>query len=214
MIIVQLIGGLGNQMFQYALGQRLAMDRHVPLKLDISWFPTQTLRRYQLDQFNIRAESATQNEIAQLRRHIQADLVSRGFRIIQNWLPYYKRRFIHQIGKRFDAHILQSPKQVMLVGYWQSEKYFKTIQPVLQQDFTLKEPLGRESRETAETIQSSSAVSLHIRRGDYVSNASTYRVHGICSLEYYREAVAYINKTVKEPHFSFFRMTTIGQSII
>ena len=63
MIIVRLEGGIGNQMFEYAMGRRLAEKHLSSLKLDISWLETQKLRQYKLQHFNIREEFATSVEV-------------------------------------------------------------------------------------------------------------------------------------------------------
>jgi hypothetical protein len=71
MIVVKLMGGLGNQMFQYALGRRLAHERSVPLKLDLSWFRdavamgVDTVREYALDGWRIQASIATAEDLSQ-----------------------------------------------------------------------------------------------------------------------------------------------------
>jgi len=204
MIVIFLMGGLGNQMFQYALGRRLAIERGIPLKLDLSWFGAQTLRQYRLGQFNIRAEIAQVKDLRYFDYITRKDIFARVFKKYQSYLPYYKRRFVKQIGNGFDPAINNVTNKVLLKGYWQSEQYFKTIEETLRQDFQLKSALITDYQHLVAKIQSGESVSIHVRRGDYVHNLRTNSVHGICSMEYYQKAVDLIRSKIPDPLFFIF----------
>lgn len=200
MIIVRLIGGLGNQLFQYALVRRLSLLHDVPLKLDISQFETYKLRRYSLNAFNIIEDYATEGDIVRIKE--------KGFasfrRLTEKLLPYYKRSYIHERSLHFDPNILKSPKNLYLEGYWQSERYFKDIEDVIRREFTFKFKPDASNERTSEHINSVNAVSLHIRRADYVSDAAINQFHGTCTLAYYQQAVEIIVRKALSPHFFVF----------
>ncbi|MGC8880317.1 MAG: alpha-1,2-fucosyltransferase [Anaerolineae bacterium] len=209
MVIVQLIGGLGNQMFQYAAGRALAWRRGTALKLDISAFASYTLRSYRLHVFRIHEDFATPQEVAA----VQAGGCSRTDRLL--WrirrrlghVPYYARPIYREREHRahvFDANLAQARRDVYLIGYWQSEKYFATIADLIREEFQLKREPSATSRELAQRICDCQAVSLHVRRGDYVTNPRTHQVHGVCSLEYYARCIAYIEQRVERPTFFVF----------
>jgi hypothetical protein len=205
MIIVQLAGGLGNQMFQYALGRRLAEDRGVQLKLDLRWFENQNLRKFELDQFNISSEPANEEEIYRTCYYSHNRYIRKVFSITQSLLPYWKRRVVKEdeTGK-FDKNILYSSKNCHLRGYWQSEKYFSSIADTLRNEFSLKHSLDCESIEVEKEIQTCNSVSVHIRRGDYVPNLKTNRAHSLLSNDYYESAVKQIQNLLVSPHFYVF----------
>lgn len=203
MIIVRLIGGLGNQLFQYAVGRNLA-DRHkTKLKIDISGFETYKLHKYSLAPFNIREDIATAEEISQLTSANQGN--SNGFftklfrRPAGSPASHIREKHVH-----FDPEILNLPDNVYLDGYWQSEKYFSDIEKDIRREFTVKDPQKDKDRETADIIASCEAVSLHIRRGDYVSNATTNQIFGTCGLDYYHSSIGIIAQNVPNPHFFIF----------
>ena len=201
MIVVKLIGGLGNQMFQYALGRSLADAHHCPLKLDISGFADYTLRRYELGDLNIRAEIASAQEIAAFHMPGQDNRYIARLRRLLGWMPshrYMEKSF------SFNEEVLDLSPPVYLDGYWQSEKYFTSIAKPLREDFSLLEGADEANQEMLERITQVNAVSLHVRRGDYVTNPHTASYHGLCSLDYYREAVAHIAAKVADPHFFVF----------
>lgn len=202
MIIVQLLGGLGNQMFQYALGRRLSIDRQVPLKLDVSGFETYTLRQYYLDHFNIHAEIATPGDILRFRSYRIDQRVKR--RIERLTRPYYDRSIVNEQTPGFDSRILRVGGDVCLDGYWQNEQYFDTIQAHIREEFTLKAPPSAANLAMLRQIESTQSVSLHIRRGDYASNPLTNQYHGLLPLTYYQEAAAKISDRVSDPHFFVF----------
>ncbi len=195
MIIIRMAGGLGNQMFQYALGRRLAYKHRTSLKLDLTWFQTQTLRSYQLDTLKISAEIASSEATEKLTRTNWGGLKGSVYRAVQRRLPYYRQRIVREQTPLFDPRIVKNvPRNSYLVGYWQSENYFTPIAPLLRQEFTLKESLSPEGQVWREKISNQLSVSLHVRRGDYIYHPQTNRrgTHGVCSQSYYAEAIHYI----------------------
>jgi hypothetical protein len=204
MVIVKLIGGLGNQMFQYAAGRRLAHALGVELKLDISWFATQDLRTYSLGVFNIQENIASPEEVATLKVHNQG-IAERVIRRVLHKPPKQASTYIREKKKfHFDPDILNLPDGVYLHGSWQSEKYFADIQTVICREFTVKTPQTGKVKELAGRVASCESVSLHIRRGDYVSNAHANQIHGICDLDYYLRSVEHFTQILNNPHFFIF----------
>lgn len=203
MIITKLNGGLGNQMFQYAVGRRLSNIREVPLKLDLTEFKTYPLRTFRLDHFNIHAEIATAEEIVSFKPP------NKGLsRLISNFhermKPYYQRRYIKERYFHYDANISKCKGNLYLEGYWQSEKYFHDVAPVIRDDFTLRERSDPRNEHLAEEICSCEAISLHVRRGDYISNPETNLYHGTCSRDYYQRAITELGKHIENPYFFIF----------
>ena len=205
MIIVRLIGGLGNQLFQYAAARRLSILHRTTLKLDITPFEYYKLHRYSLSPFRIQEVFATPEEIAEVKGTSKKRLAKRAFRWSQKLKPYYRRSIFSELHfGAFDPNIMKTPKHVYLDGYWQSEKYFVDIQDVIRRGFTVKYEQDGQSREIAEQIASTQSVSIHIRRGDYVSNPQTSRVHSVCSLDYYKQCVSLIAEKITHPHIFVF----------
>ncbi len=203
MIIIRMMGGLGNQMFQYALGRRLALKHNVPLKLDLSWFTTQNKRTFKLDNFQTVYQIAEEEDISRLRNDSNLFLLSWLHNIYQRHLPYWKRRFIWEIDSgKADNYILRAPANCYISGYWQSEIYFSHISENLKNEFELKAelPVALKNLEK-EIISHQDSVSVHIRRGDYVEEETS---HYICPKEYYFNAIDYIASEISFPHFYFF----------
>lgn len=204
MIIVRLMGGLGNQLFQYAAGRNVALKNDLPLKLDLSWFKDQPDRPYSLHHFAIIEGIATPNEIAHLKKS-KMNLLDR---IITTYKecgkPYYHRTDIREKSLDFDKNILQISGSAYLEGYWQSEKYFKDIEDIIRKEFSVITPPDHMNSEYARMIPSLNAVAIHVRRGDYISNQNANKFHGICSLDYYHRSIDQITSTVENPHFFVF----------
>jgi hypothetical protein len=202
-VITRLNGGLGNQLFQYAAGLSLADRLGVPLKLDLSEFDTYLLRRFELDKFNISAEIATPEETA-------------GFVINPSRFQRYYGRLVISLGLRFNRIAFKQIKfeydqafgkiryPMYLNGYWQSEKYFKSAEDKLRRELSLADQLGEASQKILDGIFQCPAVSLHIRRGDYITNPSAALIHGVCSLDYYHSAIRHVAAHIKDPHFFVF----------
>jgi len=204
MIITKLAGGLGNQLFQYAAGRRLAYIRETGLKIDaISLGQHDTARVFALDHFHIKASIATPEEIEGVSV-IDTDKKKRKAWNADHILGKNKLFFAREKAIHFERRILDLPDNTYLQGHWQSEKYFKDIRDVLLKDLTVNTPQQGKNLETAEKIKITNAVSLHIRRQDYVQKKHMASIYDVCTPEYYASAVAHIAKHVEKPHFFIF----------
>ena len=197
MITVSLIGGLGNQMFQYAAGKALAERHGVALALDLSGFENYSLRSFLLDRLLIpetivsspQARSAQKPEAnfvrARWKARIDRLLVKAGMPKLTPSLNEYREPHFH-----YDPAFEVLGSQTTLFGYFQSERYFSPIAESLRGWLSPREPLGSTASATLTQIESSRLpVSVHVRRGDYL-NPGTAEYHGILGESYYREALA------------------------
>jgi hypothetical protein len=204
MITTRLVGGLGNQMFQFAAGRALALRRGTEVRLDLGWFadqsPTDTQRTYELDVFAADAwlsravvdlpEPRSRWAFARLR--LEEALGRRP-------------AVVRQSGTRFDPAVLDAADGSHLVGYWQSERFFADAEDQLREDLRFARPLGPAARAVAEVIAAHpDATALHIRRGDYVSNPAAARYHGVLDAGYYQRGVALVTEHAGDPHLFVF----------
>lgn len=170
-----LIGGLGNQMFQYAAGRAQALRLGCELVLDTAPLHERgrhTPRRYELDVYRIQASVDTLNA-AQLRRMLPADESALG-----------------------RSQTLKARPGSRLNGYWQSERHFAHIRQHLLAEFTLKAAPSPYVASMADRIRGAAhSTSVHFRRGDYVSNPSAAEFHGVCPDSYYQNALAELRRT-------------------
>lgn len=194
MITVSLIGGLGNQMFQYAAGKALAERHGVPLALDISGFRNYALRPFLLDRLLVpEAIASVQAEPAERREEnfTRAKWKARIDRLLgKARLPKlasspneYREPHFH-----YDPAFEMLGPKVSLFGYFQSERYFNSIAESLRDWLSPREPLGEAAAVALKRIETSRLpVSVHVRRGDYLK-PGTHEVHGILGETFYRQA--------------------------
>ncbi len=173
MIVMRLIGGMGNQLFQYACGRSLARRLNTELKLDITWNEEREKSHhcyYQLGNFNIQENFATESEIKNLN-------------------------VVKEMRTDFVPAVLDSADNTYLDGYWHSGKYFEEIADVIREEFTLKKELEQNSMSWREKILNCKcAVSVHIRRGDYLT--PKFRNHsGAVPGTYYYSCAEELKKT-------------------
>lgn len=201
MVIVRLMGGLGNQMFQYAAGLRLAKVRGVPLRLDISGFHGTPSREFSLDKFRISEAIASRVELAWF---VKWPMQSRFVTYMLKKVGYSPCAMVSERHFHFDEEVLRLPGNVYLSGYWQSEKYFADIAEDVRAQFILKSSPTDYDQTLLARIDSTNSVSLHVRRGDYVSEPAVSKAHGVCSIEYYNAAVEWVSSKIKSPSFFVF----------
>lgn len=206
MIITHIIGGLGNQMFQYAAGRALALANGVPLHLDVSGFEGYGLHQgFELHRvFGCEAPLASNEEVGAVLGWRSAPLVRRI--LVRSELTKLRgQAFVVEPHFHYWPGIRNLPATVYLQGYWQSERYFAAVADAIRADFSFRQPLSAINAAIAEKIGAGgAAVSLHVRRGDYVSNPTTYAAHGLCSLDYYRAAVHHVAERIEAPEFFVF----------
>lgn len=193
MIITKIWGGLGNQLFEYALGRKLSLAKNTELKLDTSQFKKDTRRIFDIYHFNISCSLANKIETAKFKFLNLFDLSK----------PYYKKHIVQDQGFYFDQNIFDVPNNIYLDGYWQSEKYFKDIKDILRKDITLKEQPDQKYYEIWNEINNSNSVSLHVRRADYLS-FKNQKVFALCSPDYYKKAIEIITNKAGPIKLFFF----------
>jgi len=202
MVTVMLRGGLGNQMFEYALGVALAQANRTTLKLDTVWLQDRLPKKkntcfahFNLDIFTLNDTQCLTNLSRAAQRvpvpglWLGLNLITTGTRILVG-----ARKLIRERTDRFDSRILEERGDLFLIGYWQSEKYFADVVEELRQAFRFKYPLEGEAKELSQQIRSANSVSLHVRRGEYVA---LEHFVGTTDLGYYERAANFVNERSK-----------------
>ena len=115
MIIVKLIGGLGNQLFQYAAARRISYINNIPIKLDISPFAAYKLHKYSLKPFNIIEEFATPDDHAKVK--CTSGIMGALRRLSSKFYPYYRRPIVQEQFFQFDPNILKVSGNHYFDGY-------------------------------------------------------------------------------------------------
>lgn len=200
MIIVKFIGGLGNQMFQYAF-YRFIKEKYGNVKADITGFETYQLHNgFELEKiFNLSVEKADFRDISIVKELSSKDILSRVKRKL------FGIRKSHVLEKDFNEKILNNEQMnFYLDGYWGSEKYFKGIKDIIHNDFSVKKQPNKQNQIMINKILNSESVSIHIRRGDYVDDKDTNKLFETCSMEYYNSAIVKIKEKFTNPHFFIF----------
>ena len=188
MIYARIRGGLGNQLFQYSTARSLADHMNVELGIDIREFDKNSPYKMSLNQFNLRANFNPPDLI----KHKRYGMIAYLFDHIRgNQRKVYKEPFL-----MFDKNLFSVTDGTYLKGYFQTEKYFINNKEKIIKDITLIHEPDRLNTVSLKEIQKSKSVSLHIRRGDYVSNKIYNQNHGILDLSYYENAVDYISKKI------------------
>ncbi len=191
MVIVKLIGGLGNQLFQYAAGYCLAERHKTLLKLDASHLNTDpqgafTKREFELNIFKLEPVFATGAETSPFLKKSS----SRISRTVARKLPgLFTKLYIAESGNAYHKKFSTYPADTYLDGFWQSEHYFKPVEDSIRKEFIFRNPATGANEELIRKITQVNAVSLHVRRADYVNNKQVNNYLGTCSVDYYQKAV-------------------------
>jgi len=202
MTIVELCGGLGNQMFQHAFARSLAIKRSDSLYYDLSWYVQ-------------KINETTPREFTLHKFPIHVPILSPARRIMFNqqhsWKSLIKSKIRGDIiCVRVDESDLdwkvsaEREGNIYITGYWQNAHFFESIRATIEKDFLFNAFIDEESRRLSETILSTESVSIHVRRGDYANNIKTNVYHGLCSREYYERAVSIMTNQIAFPYFFVF----------
>ena len=183
MIIVKIVGGLGNQMYGYAL-YRTLLARGRNAKMELSFWDHQNSpiidkRKYLLSEvFNVVERTPSKAEYFMMR-------AARKLKLVKTY---------RDNEQKFQPEILNI-KHGFVYGYWQSFKYCAEIEDTIRKEFTFRKPLTGRSAEVIDEIRSCNSVSISFRRGDYVKLGCTL------PMEYYTNAIRYIQERVPDAKF-------------
>lgn len=206
-VSVRLMGGLGNQMFQYAAGNALARRTGAPLRLDLSQFAQSGKRRYLLDCFGVPAPISPERSPEADRGLAHALAVAACNKLgISTALLHGGWNVYVQPGVHFDTAFDTLAPPVHLHGYFQSELFFRAIADDVRKLFTIRVPVSPGFEAARDKIAAADwPVSVHVRRGDYISEPGTLAVHGVCSEPYYGAAMSLVERLCgKAPTYFIF----------
>lgn len=199
LIYSKISGGLGNQLFQYAAGRALALRHRVPLVLDTGWFDhvpkSNTPRFFELSRYVVAAR-VTQGYERVLSRLHNGQILGR-----LQWLPR-PWKHVREKGFNYQELSIGDGRPVYLDGYWQSYKYFEAFRHTLLDELTPSVPMSPQDKALASMLHDGLGVSVHVRRGDYVSNAKAHQNHGLAPLTYYAQSIRRMHEIF--PHARFF----------
>ncbi|MEI9933483.1 MAG: alpha-1,2-fucosyltransferase [Ferruginibacter sp.] len=202
MVIVKLWGGLGNQLFQYALYLSYK-EKGVKSKLDKSFFESvHEHNGYELEKvFGLHPDYASTSE------KITAKAISKFFLKPFNH-PYDEKKW----GYGYYNERVANLHFGYLKGYWQTEKYFKAIEEKIKKQFIFPSLTDEENITTLKKITATNSVSIHIRRGDYLHSNRDWAMN----IDYYKNAIQLINQKIQDPYFFIFSddMNWVKENII
>lgn len=215
MIVVKLIGGLGNQMYQYAYGLQLAAEYGEAICFDTSFYPSDaSLALYNL---GVPVHPLWQDAGISGFERFRVKLLQKSFHVLQKairifgrtdrtgnilYCPMAKHGFLFNFDPYY-YHIPKcSAKNKYVYGYFQGAQYFSDSVPLLKEQFVVRHTLSEEAKQYENEIRNSNAVALHIRLGDYTNAANTDL--NVCTQAYYRHAIEHMERHVANPTYYVF----------
>lgn len=203
------MGGLGNQMFQYALGTHLAIKNRADLKIDTTLLTDRTQphevvthRSLEIDIFNVKLDLASQEEIWHFNGRTYTNLLGKTLNKL-TW-QFRKKNLIIETGRDFDPGILALSDNKCLVGAWQSEKYFKPVEAEIRKLYTFKQDLLPASLELGRQIRNANSVCVNVRRGDYVTSPIYRENIGALSAGYYSSGISFFENAFPQAEIYVF----------
>ena len=200
-IVARLFGGLGNQLFIYAMARALAVRNGVPLKLDTeSGFRNDRTygRKYLLDQFNIQDSRAS---AAESFLFPGGEGVRRVWRKANSMLPLDRRLYLTESASRFDPSVfnLRITRPLYLEGYWQTERYFDDQKDLLREELTCTvQPSDQARSEVDQILQCKNSVAVGVRRYQEVPDKNYFTILGP---DYYNQALTHMAAEFEGVHF-------------
>lgn len=184
-------------MFQYAAGKALSTRLNDDFYLDLRSYKNYQLHSYELRKMRISAYEAKSSHLRRWPNYLE--LPNRGLNRMG-----IKTHWYVEPAMAYDLNWSTLPKDRLISGNFQSEKYFSEISNTLKKEFLPKNSISRENLLLQQKILQSDSVMIHIRRGDYVTNAKTLEIHGVCGLDYYTNAMAMVESHISKPKYFVF----------
>lgn len=201
MKIINVIGGLGNQMFQYAFALSLKQKRpNEDVYIDTHHFKGYPLfNGYEIGSVfeNTTLPIAKRKQIKKVSRYIPHFKLSR---FVRRYLPKRETEYIAPYTYKYLPSVYDIEGDCYFEGYWQSYKYFDSFKDVVIREFEFPQP-NDYNKDISYSMSSCNSVGIHVRRGDYVNNNS---FGGICNEAYYKKSIELIIQRIKAPVFYLF----------
>lgn len=201
-VIVKVIGGLGNQLFQYATGRAISAKLGYKLYFDLSFYTEERFKKtYRLENLGLKVDSVSFDDIKYL---CNKNRIPKVFRVLKRFgfpvYPYYKST--HLTEKEVLTGYPKKPFEIAyyIDGWFQNEQFFKSIEQEIRDLFNADFLLKEYNLDLKRKIEENQSVAIHIRRGDYLNNGYFRNL----PLEYYQNAISLIKSKVDNPVFFFF----------
>lgn len=206
MIKAVIRGGLGNQLFQYAAAYAIAERLNQPITLDISFYPTQTLRGYKLNKLKLTNHLVAYGKEDFFIEKIYKNKYVNGLirRLPFECLPIKNGKYLVDHAGSFTPTFFDIVSEnIFMNGYFQSEEYFKNVRKSLIEQIAPNYPKEEEYARMLDKILTVNSVALHVRHGDFLADDNC-DYHYILSIDYYKKAIEIIKKEVSNPVFFCF----------
>lgn len=213
MKIVNVIGGLGNQMFQYAFAvalnekyenEDIYIDTHHYMNPIVKTFMGNNFYHngYEINRIfpDANLQIATVRNVLSCSYYIPNYILSR---VVRHFFPIRKNEFIqnHLDAYVFNEKALSEQRYVYFEGYWMSPKYFDFCKDKIRETFKMRPFNSIENMKNERELLKSNSITIHVRRGDYLKSDI---FNGICSLDYYKEAIRQAKEIIDNPVFFVF----------
>lgn len=199
MRIVNIFGGLGNQMFQYALMKALEARFNETVLADVHCFKDYARHNgLEIEKiFPIELKLASKEDVKQLAYYASSYQVHK----VLKWLRIKKKSTVQEIlSTPYHSDVFRI-QDTYYDGYWQDARYYESMRPLLLDVFKFRIPLDERNGELCRMLNESDSVGIHIRRGDYLKKK---RYRGICDIAYYERSIEMARSRLAHPHFYFF----------
>lgn len=205
MNIIYFKGGLGNQMFQYALYKELESRGRIHNRVNTDWYLNETRGvRFELNKVfpNIHLKYDKKQAFEKRRSWYLKVRKDRDWIAYINYhIPQLCIYFNENEDGICDKRVF-GLKNAAINGYWQTEKYFKHVVDILHRDFTFSYGEEKLQKWKERLLTDNNSVAIHIRRGDYLENANIFG--NLSESMYYKKAIDFIKTKISHPNYIFF----------
>ncbi len=209
-MIVELSGGLGNQMFEYAAARYVQLQNGDQMRFNLYPFEKDPQRNYSLGHFALDKDVSKLPENEGKLRWGWSEFLCHFYNRLgmTRGEESFRKLSRRKLLLTFDVYRYYPIDSTRTGYYWkgnfQSEKYFPKMKDRLRQDFTIQDQPSESCLKILNDMKKSNSVCVHIRRGDYVTNPVDHKILDICGETYYQKAMGYLNQKLDNPIFYIF----------
>ncbi|WP_026510592.1 alpha-1,2-fucosyltransferase [Butyrivibrio sp. LC3010] len=209
MVFVRIMGGLGNQLFQYSVGYALSQRENQDLVLDYSYFGNNKKRQFKLHFMNIPNDVLFMDGVSNIWCSLLKNkFLNKGLRVLGVENPYIGENKLYILESRFiimDSFYIEGASLYYLDGYFQSPKYFEKYRSELIKQFQFGDEITHSVEKYINEVRKNESVAVHVRRGDFLTARNDYTgFHYLLDASYYNKAFMYINDRLNDPVFYCF----------